>query len=86
MAIDERTAGEYVEAAVARLLTEDRSTTAQGIEVIHRNDVLILRGEVESQRRRDEIMRLVGERFPHLRVHNDIGVTRANAPTEAEEL
>lgn len=86
MAIDERTAAEYVEAAVARLLTEDGHTTTQGIEVIRRNDVLILRGEVESARRRDEIMRLVGERFPRLRIHNDIGVTRANAPAEAEEL
>jgi hypothetical protein len=86
MAIDERTAAEYVEAAVARLLTEDGHTTTQGLDVIRRNDMLILRGEVESEHRRDEIMRLVGERFPHLRVHNDIGVTRTNAPTEAEEL
>ena len=69
-----------------RILKSLNSLVTQGIEVIRRNDVLILRGEVESARRRDEIMRLVGERFPRLRIHNDIGVTRANAPAEAEEL
>jgi hypothetical protein len=79
-------AGEYLEAAVQRLLTEDGSVTDQGIDVVRREDLLILRGEVESPHRRDEILRLVRERFPHLRVRGDIGVTRANAPIEAEEL
>jgi hypothetical protein len=78
--------GEYLEAAVQRLLTEDGAVTDQGIDVVRREDMLILRGEVESTHRRDEILRLVRERFPHLRVQGDIGLTRAHAPAEAEEL
>ena len=84
MTIDD--AGEYLEAAVQRLLTEDGAVTDQGIEVVRREDQLILRGEVESPHRRDEILRLVRERFPHLSVRGDIGVTRAHPPVEAEEL
>jgi hypothetical protein len=54
--------------------------------VIRREQTLILRGEVESPHRRAEIVRLVSEHFPHLRVVNDIGLTRAHPPAEAEEL
>ena len=50
--------GEYLEAAVQRLLTEDGAVTDQGIEVVRREDLLILRGEVESPHRRDEILRI----------------------------
>ncbi|HKT03112.1 MAG TPA: hypothetical protein VJT31_26580 [Rugosimonospora sp.] len=78
--------GEYLEAAVQRLLSEDGAVTDQGIDVVRREGVLILRGEVESPRRRAEIVRLVSEHFPRLRVHDDIGVTRANPPAEPEEL
>ncbi len=79
-------ANDYTEAAIQRLLSEDGSVTDQGIDVIRREDLLVLRGEVESGQRRDEIVRLVTERFPQLRVHADIGVTRAHAPAEPEEL
>jgi hypothetical protein len=79
-------AGEYLEAAVQRLLTEDGAVTDQGIDVVRRDDVLILRGEVESPHRREEIVRLVSEHFPHLRVHDDIGLTRAHPPAEPEVL
>jgi hypothetical protein len=79
-------ASEYVEAAVQRLLTEDRAVTDQAIDVIRRDDVLVLRGEVESPHRRAEILRLVSEHFPDLTVRNDIAVTRTQAPAEAEEL
>jgi hypothetical protein len=79
-------ANEYTEAAVQRLLSEDGTVADQGIEVVRRENLLVLRGEVESQHRRDEIVRLVTERFPQLRVHDDIGVTRAHPPAEPEEL
>jgi len=78
--------GEYIEAAVQRLLSEDGAVADQGIDVVRREDVLVLRGEVESPQRRAEIERRVAQRFPQLRVHNDIGVTRANPPAEPEEL
>jgi hypothetical protein len=78
--------GEYIEAAIQRLLSEDGTVTDQGIEVIRRENVVVLRGEVESPHRRDEILRLVREHFPQLRVDSDIGLTRAHPPAEAEEL
>jgi hypothetical protein len=77
---------EYVEAAVQRLLTEHSGTAEQGITVARREQTLVLRGEVASPGRRDEILRLVTEAFPDVRVSSDIGVTRAQAPTEVEEL
>ncbi|HEY2949344.1 MAG TPA: hypothetical protein VGJ53_13285 [Micromonosporaceae bacterium] len=77
---------EYVEAAVQRLLTEHAGVAEQGITVARREHTLILCGEVESRHRRDEILRLVAEAYPDVRLSADIGVTRAHAPTEAEEL
>lgn len=77
---------EYVEAAVQRLLTEDASIAEQGITVTRREHTLVLFGEVESRHRRDEILRLVTEAFPDVQVSADIGVTRAQEPSEAEEL
>lgn len=77
---------EYVEAAVQRLLTEHAGVAEQGILVTRREHTLVLRGEVESARRRDQILRLVTENFPDVRLTVDIGVTRAQAPSEVEEL
>ncbi|MCW6008931.1 hypothetical protein K1W54_30970 [Micromonospora sp. CPCC 205371] len=77
---------EYTEAAIQRLLTEHGGLAEQGIKVIRRERVLVLCGEVESRQRRDEILRLVHENFPDVPLSVDIGVTRASAPTEAEEL
>jgi hypothetical protein len=77
---------EYIEAAIQRLLTEDTVIAEQGIKVARRDHSVVLCGEVESARRREEILRLVIERFPDIPVTIDIGVTRAQAPTEVEEL
>ena len=75
---------EYVEAEVQRLLTEQDGE--QGLTVARREHTLILCGEVESRRRCEEIVRAVTERFPDIDLQVDIGITRAGAPTEAEEL
>lgn len=77
---------EYVEAEIQRLLTEENSLAEQGITVHRREHFLQLSGEVASPQRRDEIVRLVRENFPDVPVRADIGVTRAQAPREAEEL
>lgn len=77
---------EYVEAAVQRLLTEHSGLAEQGIKVARRERTLVLCGEVESRQRRDEILRLVTENFPDVPLSVDIGITRAQAPTEVEEL
>lgn len=77
---------EYLEATVHRLLSEDGDLAEQGITVARRHGTLILCGEVESRARRDGIVRLVKEHFPDLPVSVDIGIIRAQAPTEVEEL
>jgi hypothetical protein len=86
----DRAAGEqpddYLEAAVQRLLTENPDIAEQGITVLRRDNSLVLYGEVESQQRRDEILRRVAESYPDLPLKVDIGLIRTQAPTEVEEL
>jgi len=77
---------DYTEAEVQRALAEDLGVAEQGITVVRSDAGLVLCGEVESPHRREEILRLVHERFPGIDIAVDIGVTRAGAPTEAEEL
>jgi hypothetical protein len=82
----DRPLDEYVEAEVQRTLAEDIGVAEQGITVVRREHTLVLSGEVESPARRDEVIRLMGERFPDVAIEADIGVIRAGVPTEAEEL
>jgi hypothetical protein len=77
---------EYVEAEIQRLLAEDGHVAEQGIRVLRREHALILCGEVESAQRRDEICRQIADHFPDVELSCDIGVVRAQAPSEAEEL
>ncbi|WP_407939877.1 BON domain-containing protein [Micromonospora tarapacensis] len=77
---------EYVEAEIHRLLAEDPTVAEQGITVVRTERALVLYGEVESAHRRDEILRRVAERFPDVPITSDIGVIRAQAPTEIEQL
>jgi len=81
-----QTLDEYTEAEVQRLLTEHPSLGEQGITLTRREHCLTLTGEVESTERRDEIVRLVNEALPDVDVCWDIGIIRAGAPTEHEEL
>jgi hypothetical protein len=77
---------EYTEAAVQRLLTEHPSLGEQGITLTRREHCLVLSGEVESPDRRTQIEQLVHEALPDVELCCDIGVTRAPAPTEHEDL
>jgi hypothetical protein len=77
---------EYVEAEIQRLLTEDGKVAEQGITVHRREHTLILGGEVESAQRRDEICRQITAHFPDVQIACDIGIVRAQAPTEVEEI
>jgi len=80
------TVDEYTEAEIQRVLTEDVDIAEQGITVLRRGDALILCGEVESVHRRDEIVRRGHELVPAVPISCDIGIIRAQAPGEAEEL
>ena len=77
---------EYTEAAIQRLLTEHPSLGEQGITLSRREHCLVLSGEVESPHRRDELEKLVRAALPGVEVCCDIGITRAGAPTEHEDL
>ena len=77
---------EYVEAEIQRLLTEHGDVAEQGITVNRREHTLILAGEVESAQRRDEICRQITARFPDAQIACDIGIVRAQAPSEVEEI
>ncbi|MEV0427484.1 hypothetical protein ACIBPB_22425 [Micromonospora sp. NPDC049836] len=68
------------------MLAEDPSVAEQGITVVHRERGLVIYGEVESPHRREEILRRVAERFPHVPITSDIGVIRTQAPSQVEEL
>ena len=80
------TLDDYTEATVQRLLTEHPSLGEQGITLIRREHWLVLSGEVESPERRTEIERLVAAALPDIEVRCDLGVIRASAPTEYEDL
>jgi hypothetical protein len=76
---------EYLEAEIQRMLTED-GVAEQGITVQRREHMVVLGGEVESAERRDEVCRQITARFPEVEITCDIGITRAQAPTEVEEI
>ena len=77
---------EYLEAEIQRLLTEHGQVAEQGITLHRREHTLILGGEVETPARRDEICRQIRARFPDLEIACDIGIVRAQAPTDVEEI
>jgi len=77
---------EYLEAEIQRLLAEDGRVSEQGITVQRREHAVVLLGEVESNQRRDEICRQISTRYPDLEITCDIGITRAQAPSEVEEI
>ena len=76
---------EYLEAEIQSLLTDGRIAEL-GITVQRREHLLVLGGEVECATRRDEICRHINQRFPDVEIVCDIGITRAQAPTEVEEI
>ena len=77
---------EYLEAEIQRMLTEDGTVAEQGITIQRRENLVVLGGEVESVQRRDEICRQITSHFPDVQIACDIGITRAQAPSEVEEI
>ncbi|MEV4345741.1 hypothetical protein AB0J83_14820 [Actinoplanes sp. NPDC049596] len=75
-----------LEAEIQRLLTEHDRIAEQGITVQRRDHSIVLGGEVESAQRRDEICRQITSRYPEVEITCDIGITRAQAPSEVEEI
>jgi len=76
---------EYLEAEIQSLLADGR-VAELGISVHRREHQLVLGGDVECESRRDEICRQINSRFPDVEIVCDIGIIRAQAPTEVEEI
>ena len=77
---------ENLEAEIQRLLSEDGRVAELGITVQRREHQVVLGGEVESEQRRADICRQINARFPDVEITCDIGITRAQAPREVEEI
>jgi hypothetical protein len=77
---------DYLEAEIQRLLAEDGRVSEQGITVQRRENLVVLGGEVECEQRRAEICDRITARFPDVQIACDIGIVRAQAPTEVEEI
>ncbi|GID26947.1 BON domain-containing protein [Paractinoplanes brasiliensis] len=75
-----------LEAEIQRLLAEHDRIAEQGITVQRRDHLIVLGGEVESAQRRDEICKQISSHFPDVQITCDIGITRAQAPSEVEEI
>jgi hypothetical protein len=74
------------DAEIHRLLAEDEHIAELGIEIICREDSVVLRGDVVSPARRETIAAAVAAHFPGLAIHNDIVVSPVKPPAEAEQL
>jgi hypothetical protein len=77
---------QYDVAAVQRTLAEDPRTAELGVHVRIRGDQLFLTGRVACDRRREAVAQVVAERLPDLVLHNEVQVTRAEAPIGREDL
>ncbi|MEV6966219.1 hypothetical protein AB0M47_13975 [Hamadaea sp. NPDC051192] len=75
---------EYLLAQVQRLLAEDGGEL--GIDAVRHDDLLVLRGEVESELRCREVELRIAEAFPELTIRNELSVPRVHKPQEPEEL
>ena len=77
---------DYLEAEIQRLLTEHGRISEQGITIQRREHSIVLGGEVECVERREEICRQLSQHFPDVDITCDIGITRAQAPEDVEEI
>lgn len=77
---------EYAEAELQRGLAEGDDLFEQGIDIIRRDDVVVVHGEVESDARRDAILRRVRDSFPGKQVRAEIVLIPVGTPAEAEDV
>jgi hypothetical protein len=79
---------EELEGRIQRLLAEDAEIAELGLDATHENNEVILRGQVNSDTRRDLIVNRVRELAvdlaPGVGVRSEITVTGAAAPRPTE--
>ncbi|HZM79311.1 MAG TPA: hypothetical protein VFC19_26570 [Candidatus Limnocylindrales bacterium] len=77
---------EYAEAELQRCLAEGDDVAEQGIDITRREGAVVVQGEVESEIRRDAILRCVRESFPDKQVRSEIVLIPVGVPAEAEDV
>lgn len=77
---------EYAEANLQRALAEADGVAEQGIDVIRRDGLIVVTGEVESPARRDAILRRVSEAFPGKQVRCEVALIPVGKPSDAEDV
>lgn len=77
---------EYAEAELQRCLAEGEDLAEQGIDIIRRDGIIVVQGEVESEARREAILRCVSDNFPDKQVRAEIVLIPVTAPAEAEDV
>ena len=77
---------EYAEAELQRCLAEGDDVAEQGIDIIRRDEIVVVHGEVESEARREAILRCVTDSFPGKEVRCEIALIPVGAPAEAEDV
>jgi hypothetical protein len=77
---------EYAEAELQRSLAEGDDVAEQGIDIIRRDEIVVVQGEVESAARREAILRCVTDSFPGKEVRSEIVLIPVGVPTEAEDV
>jgi len=77
---------EYAEAELQRRLAEGDGTAEQGIDIVRRDGMIVVKGEVECAERRDTILREVSQAFPGKDVRSEITLIPVGRPAEAEEV
>lgn len=69
---------QYLVANLRRAFAEDPRTAELGVQVTIRGNVVVLCGEVASDRQRSDLEDIVREHVPALRIHNDIRVAHVH--------
>ena len=77
---------DYTCAAVQQALASDPSIAELGIAVTCEGSVLILRGTVETEGRREEIEHRASAMVPDHEVRNEISLAVMEPPVTAEEV
>lgn len=77
---------EYAEAELQRRLAEGDGTAEQGIDIVRRDGMIVVKGEVECAERREAILREVSAHFPDKQVRSEIALIPVGQPAEAEEV
>ena len=76
----------YLQGRIERRLAEDPATAELGVRVAVHGGAVFLTGQVASEERRRHVVAAATEEAGGLEVHDDLGITAADAPTGAEEL